>query len=78
MVHIGNAPGVALSDSDLKQVRHHAVLSHGLAVQAIRANAPAGTKVGFAENIRAAVPIINAPEYVRAAEAVRGSAGRLR
>jgi len=57
-----------LSDSELKQVRHHAVLGHGLAVEAIRAHAPAGTKVGFAENIRVAVPIIDAPEYVEAAE----------
>jgi beta-glucosidase len=61
-------PDGFLSDSDLKQVRHHSVLGHGLAVQAIRARGPAGTKVGFAENIRVAVPIIDAPEYVEAAE----------
>jgi beta-glucosidase len=67
-VHLGAAPGVTLSDSELKQVRHHTVLGHGLAVQAIRAAAPAGTKVGFAENIRVAVPAIDAPEYVEAAE----------
>jgi beta-glucosidase len=68
-VHLGAPPGLTLSDSELKQVRHHAVLGHGLAVQAIRARAPVGTKVGFAENIRVAVPIIDAPAYVRAAEA---------
>jgi beta-glucosidase len=67
-VHLGAAPGLTLSDSELKQVRHHAVLGHGLAVQAIRASAPRGTKVGFAENIRVAVPIMDAPEYVEAAE----------
>jgi beta-glucosidase len=67
-VHLGAAPGMHLSDSELKQVRHHAVLGHGLAVQAIRAHGAAGTKVGFAENIRVAVPIIDAPEYVEAAE----------
>jgi len=67
-VHIGGAPGLNLSDSELKQVRHHAVLGHGLAVQAIRASGPAGTKVGFAENIRVAVPVIDAPEYIKAAE----------
>ena len=65
---LGAAPGLALSDSELKQVRHHAVLGHGLAVQAIRARAPAGTKVGFAENIRVAVPVIDSPEYIQAAE----------
>jgi beta-glucosidase len=68
MVNLGGAPGMALAPAELKQVRHHAVLGHGLAVQAIRASAPAATKVGFAENIRVAVPVIDAPEYVEAAE----------
>lgn len=68
-VHLGAAPGLTLSDAELKQVRHHAVLGHGLAVQAIRAQGPAGTKVGFAENIRVAVPVIDTPEHVKAAEA---------
>ena len=40
-VHLGGAPGLRLSDAELKQVRHHAVLAHGLAVQAIRARGPA-------------------------------------
>jgi beta-glucosidase len=68
-VHLGAAPGLRLSDAELKQVRHHAVLGHGLAVQAIRARGPAGTKVGFAENIRVAIPVIDTPAYVQAAEA---------
>jgi beta-glucosidase len=55
-IQLGGAPGLRLSDSELKQVRHHAVLRHRLSVQAIRAQGPAGTKVGFAENIRVAVP----------------------
>jgi beta-glucosidase len=76
-VHLGAAPGLRLSDAELKQVRHHAVLGHGLAVEAIRARGPAGTKVGFAENIRIAVPAIDAPEYVEAAEKAtrEGNAG---
>src|SRR5262249_47253297 len=49
--------------------RHHAALGHGLAVQAIRAHGPAGTKVGFAENTKMAVPVIDTPEHVKAAEA---------
>src|SRR5262249_8792348 len=53
---------------DLNQVRHHAVLGHGLAVQAIRAKGRAGTKVGLAENMRAPVPAIDSPDYVKAAE----------
>jgi beta-glucosidase/6-phospho-beta-glucosidase/beta-galactosidase len=67
-VHLGAAPGLRLSDSDLKQVRHHAVLAHGLGVQAIRSQAPAGTDVCFAENTRVAIPVINARDYVAAAE----------
>jgi beta-glucosidase len=67
-LQLGGAPGMRLSDTELKQVRHHSVLGHGLAVEAIRAHGPAGTKVGFAENIRVAVPIVDAPEYVQAAE----------
>ena len=38
-------------------------------MQAIRAHGPAGTKVGFAENVRVAVPVIDTPEQVTAAEA---------
>jgi beta-glucosidase len=68
-VHLGSPPLLRLSDAELKQVRHHAVLGHGMAVQAIRAGAPAGTKVGFAENVLVAVPVIDTPEHVAAAEA---------
>jgi beta-glucosidase len=67
-IHLGAAPGLRLSDGELNQVRHHAVLGHGLAVQAIRASAAAGTKVGLAESLRAPVPAIDSPEYVKAAE----------
>ena len=42
--------------------------AHGLAVQAIRAQGRAGTRVGPAENIAACVPAIDTPENVRAAE----------
>jgi len=57
-LHLGGAPGLRLSNGELNQVRHHAVLGHGLAVQAIRARGRASTKVGFAENMRAVVPVI--------------------
>jgi beta-glucosidase len=67
-VHLGAAPGLRLPPGELNQVRHHAVLGHGLAVQAIRARGQAGTKVGFADNVRVAVPVIDTPEYVTAAE----------
>ena len=67
-VHLGGAPGSQLSNGELNQVRHHAVLGHGLAVQAIRAGGRTGTKVGFAENMLTAVPVTETPECVKAAE----------
>jgi beta-glucosidase len=62
------APGLKLSAAEFYQVRHHAVLAHGLAVQAIRAKAKTGTKVGPAENIETVVPLIEAPDHIKAAE----------
>jgi beta-glucosidase len=62
------APGLKLSPARVNQVRHHAVLAHGLAVQAIRAAAKPRTKVGPAENIAAVVPAIETPENISAAE----------
>ena len=63
-----DAPGLNLPLAELNQTRHHVVLGHGLAVQAIRANARAGTRVGPAENISACVPAINTTENIRATE----------
>src|SRR5712672_2357206 len=63
-----DAPGLKLPPAELNQARHHVVLAHGLAVQAIRAKGRAGTKVGPAENIAACVPAFNTPENIRAAE----------
>jgi beta-glucosidase len=62
------APALQLTDAELNQVRHYAVLAHGLAAQAIRACGSRDTRVGFAENIAVAVPIIDTPEHVKAAE----------
>ena len=63
-----DAPGLKLPTAELNQARHHVVLAHGLAVQAIRAHARAGTKVGPVENIAACVPAFDTPDNVRAAE----------
>jgi beta-glucosidase len=62
------APGLKLPAAQLNQVRHHAVLGHGLAVQAIRSSAKPSTKVGLAENIAAAVPVIETRDHIAAAE----------
>ncbi len=63
-----HAPGLKLDRKALAQTRHHAVLGHGLAVQAIRAKAKPGTKVGSAENLTAVCPIFDSPEQVAAAK----------
>lgn len=62
------APGLKLGPGELNQVRHHAVLAHGMAVQAIRAKGKRGTKCGPAENINIMVPLIETPEHIKAAE----------
>jgi beta-glucosidase len=62
------APGLKLPAARLNQLRHHAVLAHGLAVQAIRANAQQGTMIGTAENMIVGVPVIETPSHITAAE----------
>src|SRR5262249_15450484 len=68
ILHIAAAPDMQLPERELNQVKHHAVLAHGLAAQAIRAHGPADAKVGFAENGRWAIPALDTPEHVAAAE----------
>src|SRR4029079_5826407 len=63
-----NAPGLKLPPARLSQVRHHAVLGHGLAVQAVHARAKAGTRVGPVDNLNVAVPAVETPEHITAAE----------
>ena len=63
-----HAPGMKLPPGRLNQVRHHALLAHGLAVQSIRARSRAGTQTGPAENVTVCVPVIEAPEHISAAE----------
>jgi beta-glucosidase len=67
-IRIELAPGLRLSNAELNQVRHNAVLAQGLSVQAIRANGKANTKCGPADNLSTAVPAIETPENVKAAE----------
>lgn len=62
------APGIKLEEGALAQVRHYAILAHGVAVQAIRASGKPGTKVGPAENMPHTIPIAESPEHVKAAE----------
>lgn len=61
------APGKKLSPRGLNQVRHNAVLGHGLAAQAIRAAARKPVQVGLAENPSVCVPVIETPAHIAAA-----------
>ncbi len=60
------APGLTLPPAQVNQIRHHGVLAHGLGVQAIRANAKSGTRVGLAENANVYIPVIESPEHIEA------------
>jgi beta-glucosidase len=62
-----HAPGLKLPPGRFNQTRHHAVLGHGLAVQAIRAKSKPGTKVGLAENMTICVPLIETTQHIEAA-----------
>jgi beta-glucosidase len=62
-----HAPGLKLGRQAVSQAAHHALLGHGLAVQAIRAATPASAKIGSAENAQAIIPAFNAPEHIAAA-----------
>lgn len=62
-----HAPGLKLPTGRFNQTRHHAVLGHGLAVQAIRASGKPGTRVGLAENMTICAPVIETPQHIEAA-----------
>jgi beta-glucosidase len=62
-----HAPGLQVGEQRLAQLTHYAVLGHGLAVQAIRSQTKAGTKVGLADNLVATCPVIETAEHIEAA-----------
>ncbi len=62
-----HAPGLKLNPKRLAQLNHYLVLGHGMAVQAIRAHARPGTKVGIADNVTPTCPVIESPEHIAAA-----------
>lgn len=61
------APGKKLSAATLNQVRHNAVLAHGLAVGAIRGASKPGVLVGIAENPELCVPVMETDAHIAAA-----------
>lgn len=61
------APGVKVSRKELNQTRHHALLAHGKAVQALRANARQPIRIGIAENAGICCPVTETEENIAAA-----------
>jgi len=71
------APGLHLDTSARNQIRHHALLGHGLAAQALRAHARQPIKVGLAENASLCVPAMETDADIAAArKAFRETNGR--
>ncbi|WP_340317385.1 GH1 family beta-glucosidase [Rhizorhabdus argentea] len=62
-----HAPGLRLPVAEVNQVRHHALLAHGLGAQAIRAHARPDVQVGLAENPIVTIPAIGSAEHIAAA-----------
>lgn len=62
-----DAPGLELSVAAMSQLTHHALLAHGLGLQAMRASARSGTQIGLAENLVTATPVMDSPAHVKAA-----------
>ena len=61
-----HAPGLKLAPGPLNQIRYHAVLAHGYAVQALRAKAKQAVKIGVAENLQSAIPAIAVEPHIQA------------
>lgn len=64
-----HAPGVKWNLPELLQAAHHALLAHGLSVQAIRASAKRSPVVGWAPVGTVAMPATDSPADVEAARA---------
>jgi len=62
-----HAPGLKLDARRVAQLTHYVVLGHGLAVQAIRADAKPDTKIGIADNTTATTPVIESKDHIEAA-----------
>jgi beta-glucosidase len=69
------APGLKHWPTALR-VSHHLLVSHGMAVQALRAGTPAGTPVGITLNLHPQRPVSGSEEDVAAARIADGYANR--
>jgi len=69
MAYVGGekAPGVRNNWPLALRVSHHLLLSHGLAIQALRGSRAPSAKIGIAPNIHPTVPFSDNPEDIDAA-----------
>ena len=63
------APGLKLPEGIVNQTYHHALLSHGQAVRAVREHGGAGARVGLTDNTLVGVPVSETDEDIAAARA---------
>jgi beta-glucosidase len=64
-----HAPGTIVQQlQQVWQTSHHALLAHGLGVQAIRASSPQPCEVGLVDNFGVTVPLSADPENIAAAQ----------
>lgn len=64
-----HAPGTTVNtDKEVWQTSHHAILAHGMAVQAIRAASPVPCSVALVDNMAVTVPISETVENIAAAQ----------
>ncbi len=62
-----HAPGYKLPFRELLRIGHHVLLSHGRAVQTIRANAPQPAQIGLAPHAINKIPATESPQDIAAA-----------
>ena len=62
----GSAPGLRLGRKKVNQTIHNGCLAHGMALAALRANAPKDVIVGLVDNPGNYVPAIETPEHIEA------------
>ncbi len=64
-----HAPGTRVkTKQQVWQTVHHALLAHGLGVQAIRAASPKPCQVGLVDNFGVTIPLTETPEDIQAAQ----------
>ena len=59
---------IVATPKEIWQTSHHALLAHGLATQAIRANSPQPCSVSLVDNFLVTVPISETPENIQACQ----------